>query len=155
MIRGLELPGFFAKVVPADISNSRTENIYPRFNLLFHNGVSGASEKEVLNLKAFKGMTRTFKNASELNSRLSSTPPDRVYQSSYYNNLAAGVFSKGDGLICGLADMPGDVYLFIGLDMGGVHQRAPGSAFLFKRNGAQLGWQFSWSSQAGMDRSEG
>lgn len=67
----------------------------------------------------------------------------KTYQSSYYNNLAAGVFSKGGGLICGLEEMPGDVDLFIGLDMGGVTQKAPGSAFLFTRNGAQLGWQLA------------
>ncbi|PPK50236.1 Piwi domain-containing protein [Marinobacter persicus] len=67
----------------------------------------------------------------------------RTYQRTYYNNLAAGVFSKGGGLICGLGDMPGEVDLFIGLDLGGVSQRAPGSAFLFTRNGAQLGWQLA------------
>lgn len=67
----------------------------------------------------------------------------KTYQSSYYNNLAAGVFSKGGGLICGLGEMPGEVDLFIGLDLGGVSQRAPGSAFLFTRNGAQLGWQLA------------
>lgn len=226
MIRGMELPGFFAKVVPADFSSRNTENICPRFNLLFHKGALGESEKEVLSLKAFKGMSRTqvvclavgtktkpevlrehfsklreacqklcaepipswkgvsspqpLQNASELNIRLHRTPQDntllviaidksvnktevrdvafrhklacqfmltdhspKVYQSSYYNNLAAGVFSKGGGLICGLADIPGDVDLFIGLDMGGVHQRVPGSAFLFTRNGAQLGWQLA------------
>lgn len=67
----------------------------------------------------------------------------KTYQPSYYNNLAAGVFSKGGGLICGLEEMPGDVDLFIGLDMGGVTQKAPGSAFLFTRNGTQLGWQLA------------
>jgi hypothetical protein len=53
------------------------------------------------------------------------------------------VFSKAGGLICGLGEMPGDVDLFIGLNMGGVYQRAPGLAFLFTRNGAQLGWQLA------------
>lgn len=67
----------------------------------------------------------------------------RTYSPNYYGNLAAGVFSKGGGLICGLGDMPGEVDLFIGLDMGGVSQRVPGSAFLFTRNGAQLGWQLA------------
>ena len=47
----------------------------------------------------------------------------------------------GLGLICALDEVPGDVDLFIGLDMGGRSQRVPGSAFLFTRNGAQLGWQ--------------
>jgi argonaute-like protein implicated in RNA metabolism and viral defense len=39
--------------------------------------------------------------------------------------------------------MPGEADLFIGLDMGGVSQRVPGSAFLFNREGAQLGWQLA------------
>ncbi|WP_286788872.1 MULTISPECIES: argonaute PAZ domain-containing protein [unclassified Pseudomonas] len=69
--------------------------------------------------------------------------PARIYQQTYYNNLAAGLFSKAGGLICGLDEMPGDTDLFIGLDLGGVGQRLPGTAFLFTRSGAQLGWQLA------------
>ncbi|WP_313552351.1 argonaute PAZ domain-containing protein [Pseudomonas sp.] len=69
--------------------------------------------------------------------------PSRTYQQTYYNNLAAGLFSKAGGVICGLDEMPGDTDLFIGLDLGGVGQRLPGTAFLFTRNGAQLGWQLA------------
>ena len=69
--------------------------------------------------------------------------PPRTYQPSYYNNLAAGVFSKGGGVLCAIDEMPGDTDLFIGLDLGGVSQRAPGLAFLFTREGAQLGWQLA------------
>jgi len=226
MIKGLVLPGFAAKVVPAHSLEQVAENICPNFRLQFHNGRIGASEKDVLRYKAFQGMTRkqvvclavgtranpeqlsthfqklrdacqllsaeplppwkgvaapqTLKNAMELDIRLSNTPPDntllviaidktinkaeirdvafrhklacqfmltdhnpKTYNANYYGNLSAGVFSKGGGLICGLEEMPGDVDLFIGLDMGGVSQRAPGSAFLFTRHGAQLGWQLA------------
>jgi len=69
-------------------------------------------------------------------------PPKR-YTSSYYNNLAAGVFSKGGGVLCAIEDMPGEADLFLGLDLGGIHQRVPGFAFLFTRDGAQLGWQLA------------
>lgn len=74
--------------------------------------------------------------------------PANKYNDYYYNNLAAGVFSKGGGVLCGLVNMPGNADLFIGLDMGGVSQRVPGSAFLFNREGAQLGWQLA-EAQAG------
>lgn len=226
MVKGLMLPGFAAKVVPMKSSELDADNIRPKFNLCFHNGRTGETEKDVLRWKAFRGMTRTqvvclavgtqtspealsthfqklqsacqqlsaeplptwrgvtsvkpLKNALELDARLGKTPPEntllviaidksvdkaeirdvafrhklacqfmltdhyaKTYQSSYYNNLAAGVFSKGGGLICALGEMPGEVDLFIGLDMGGTSQRAPGSAFLFTRNGAQLGWQLA------------
>ncbi|MBA4500947.1 argonaute PAZ domain-containing protein [Marinobacterium sp. 3-1745] len=226
MVKGLALPGFAAKVVPAKSSERAVDNIRPRFSLRFHNGRSGDKEKDVLQFKAYQGMTRTqvvclavgtkvqpevlsthfqklqaacqklcadplppwkgvmsvspLKNALELDARLSKTPQGNTllvialdksvnkaeirdvafrhklacqfmltdhrpntYQTSYYANLAAGVFSKGGGLICGLDEMPGEVDLFIGLDMGGVSQRAPGSAFLFTRNGVQLGWQLA------------
>lgn len=69
--------------------------------------------------------------------------PHRTYNDAYYNNLAAGVLSKGGGIICALENMPGDADLFVGLDMGGVKTRVPGSAFLFNRNGSQLGWQLA------------
>jgi argonaute-like protein implicated in RNA metabolism and viral defense len=66
-----------------------------------------------------------------------------VYSPSYFNNVAAGVFSKGGGQLCSIDDMPGETDLFIGLDMGGVNVRAPGFAFLFLSSGAQLGWQLA------------
>jgi hypothetical protein len=69
-------------------------------------------------------------------------PPKR-YTPSYYHNLAAGVFSKGGGVLCAIEDMPGEADLFLGLDLGGVRQRVPGFAFLFTRDGAQLGWQLA------------
>jgi len=69
--------------------------------------------------------------------------PRSVYRPSYYNNLAAGLFSKAGGIICALDDMPGDTELFVGLDLGGTGQRIPGIAFLFTREGFQLGWQLA------------
>ena len=65
------------------------------------------------------------------------------YSDSYYHNLAAGLFSKGGGQLCAIENMPGDSDLFIGLDMGGTTTRSPGFAFLFTREGAQLGWQLA------------
>ncbi|MDP4548699.1 Piwi domain-containing protein [Marinobacter sp. MDS2] len=226
MVKGLRLPGFGTKVVPVTSLENAADNICPPFSLTFHNGRTSDTEKAVLALGAFRGMTRSqvvclavgtsvtsdvlsrhfyklrescqrlsagplpkwlgmttpkpLKDAQELDKRLADTPPEntllvvaidrsvdkatirdvafrhklacqfmltdhnpKTYQNSYYNNLAAGVFSKGGGLICGLGEMPGEVDLFIGLDMGGVSQRAPGSAFLFTCNGAQLGWQLA------------
>jgi len=226
MIKGLQLPGFAASVVPVDFSRQGVDNLRPSFSLRFHQGRRGQSEKDVLRLKAYRGMTRTqvvclavgtrtsadelsihfqklraacqqlsgdplppwkggnrvqpLKDAQELDKRLSQTPPENTllviaidskadkrgirdvafrhklacqfmltdhrpntYNRNYYGNLAAGVFSKGGGLICALDQVPGKVDLFIGLDMGGQSQRAPGSAFLFTRNGAQLGWQLA------------
>ncbi len=62
-----------------------------------------------------------------------------IYNTSYFNNVAAGLFSKGGGQLCAIDNMPGETDLFIGLDMGGVNVRAPGFAFLFLSSGAQLG----------------
>ncbi|MGD7034110.1 Piwi domain-containing protein [Methylotuvimicrobium buryatense] len=70
-----------------------------------------------------------------------------VYSPSYFNNVAAGLFSKGGGQLCAIDDMPGETDLFIGLDMGGISVRAPGFAFLFLRSGAQLGWQLADKQQ--------
>ncbi len=70
-----------------------------------------------------------------------------IYTEHYFNNVAAGLFSKGGGQLCAIDDMPGDTDLFIGLDMGGVKVRAPGFAFLFLRSGAQLGWQLADKQQ--------
>lgn len=69
--------------------------------------------------------------------------PADTYKEPYYNNLAAGLFSKAGGMICAIDEMPGDTELFIGLDLGGTGQRLPGIAFLFTREGAQLGWQLA------------
>ena len=77
--------------------------------------------------------------------------PDRLYTDSfsgnYYNNVAAGLFSKGGGQLCEIQNLPGDADLFIGLDMGGVNLRFPGVSFLFTASGAQLGWQIADSQQ--------
>jgi hypothetical protein len=70
-----------------------------------------------------------------------------VYNPSYFNNVAAGVFSKAGGQLCAIDDMQGETDLFIGLDMGGVNVRAPGFAFLFLSSGAQLGWQLADKQQ--------
>jgi len=226
MVKGLTLPGFKTRLVPIEPPAQAVGNICPPFRLRFRQGRTGDTEKAVLKLGAFQGMTRTqvvclavgteaspealrqhfqklrdacgqlfaasspkwfglsaprpLKDARELDERLTKTPPEntllliaidasvskaelrdvsfrhelpcqfmrtdhprKVYAKGYYQNLAAGVFSKGGGLICDLGEMPGEVDLFIGLDLGGVSQRAPGSAFLFTRNGAQLGWQLT------------
>jgi len=66
-----------------------------------------------------------------------------TYNSSYFNNVAAAIFSKGGGQLCAIDNMPGETDLFIGLDMGGVNVRAPGVAFLYLSSGAQLGWQLA------------
>lgn len=227
ILKGLELPCLGTKACVEDYSISGgAKNICPPFNLLFSRNKQGSHEEEVINKKAYKGMTRSqvvciaighhasdkklnehfekvraacqklsaeqlppwkgvnnpqaLSSPQELNTRLKQNLPEntllliaidksvkkeeirdiafrhklacqfmltdypeKTYSPFYYNNLAAGVFSKGGGLICGLGNMQGEVDLFIGLDMGGVHQRAPGSAFLFTRNGAQLGWQLA------------
>jgi len=70
------------------------------------------------------------------------------YSGNYYNNVAAGLFSKGGGQLCEIQNLPGDVDLFVGLDMGGVNLRFPGVSFLFTASGAQLGWQIA-DSQLG------
>ncbi|KJY87703.1 hypothetical protein CWB89_10225 [Pseudoalteromonas piscicida] len=70
-----------------------------------------------------------------------------IYSTSYYRNVAAGLFSKAGGQLVALANMPGQADLFIGLDMGGTHLRFPGVSFLFSATGAQLGWQIADSQQ--------
>lgn len=66
-----------------------------------------------------------------------------IYNSSYFNNVATGLFSKGGGQLCAVTNMSGETDLFIGLDMGGVNVRAPACAFLFSKSGIQLGWQLA------------
>lgn len=70
-----------------------------------------------------------------------------IYSEPYFNNVAAGLFSKGGGQLCAIENMPGDTDLFIGLDMGGVQVRSPGFAFLFLNSGTQLGWQLADKQQ--------
>ncbi len=226
MIKGLRLPFFEAELTKLDLGDDCASNIRPTFKLKFSDGRMGSSERDVLKLKAYKGMTindvvcigvgvdinegrlrahftevkkicdglshngkavwrglsnpQIIRDVSELSDRLSRSEldstmlviaidgetnkqkirdvafnrnlpcqfmrtdhPERIYQKTYYANLAAGVFSKGGGVICAIDSMPGDVELFIGLDMGGSTQRAPGTAFVFTRDGAQLGWQIA------------
>ena len=69
--------------------------------------------------------------------------PNVYLQGSYSGNIAAGVFSKGGGQLCKINNMPGDSELFIGLDMAGTTVRSPGFAFLFTKEGTQLGWQLA------------
>lgn len=224
MIEGIQIPYFNARLRRIDRMNDHAASIKPFFNLIFAHGKQATSEKEVIKLGAYQGMTRkrivpmiattdpsdaeraknhfkqiqqtcdrwskttspawtkapTVADAEELDSRLTGKDfsdsllliglgkqadkralrdvayrhgiatqfmrldhPPQQYQAPYYNNLAAGVFSKAGGMICALKDMPGDTELFIGLDFGGVSQRAPGMAFLFTQTGTQLGWQLA------------
>lgn len=102
-------------------------------------GLMEKSDKAVIRDTAFSyGLATQFM-------RLDHKP--NVYNSSYFNNVAAGLFSKGGGQLCAINDMPGETDLFIGLDMGGVNVRAPGFAFLFLNSGAQLGWQLADKQQ--------
>ncbi|MCF6439858.1 argonaute PAZ domain-containing protein [Pseudoalteromonas luteoviolacea] len=71
----------------------------------------------------------------------------KTYQTTYYRNVAAGLFSKAGGQLAALTNLPGKVDLFIGLDMGGTHLRFPSVSFLFSATGAQLGWQIADSQQ--------
>ena len=77
--------------------------------------------------------------------------PEKLYTDSfsgnYFNNVAAGLFSKGGGQLCEIQNLPGDADLFVGLDMGGVNLRFPGVSFLFTASGAQLGWQIADAQQ--------
>jgi hypothetical protein len=102
-------------------------------------GLTEKSDKAAIRDTAFSyGLATQFM-------RLDHKP--NVYNSSYFNNVAAGLFSKGGGQLCAINDMPGETDLFIGLDMGGVSVRAPGFAFLFLNSGAQLGWQLADKQQ--------
>lgn len=95
---------------------------------------------ECANKCALRGAA--FRNGLATQFMLLDHEPGR-YQPSYYNNLAAGLFSKAGGILCALEDIPGDTELFVGLDLGGIEQRAPGMAFLFTREGTHLGWQLA------------
>ena len=141
MVKELALPAFEAKLVQAVSTEQATENIRPRLsqappaNTLLVIAIDKTVNKAEIRDVAFRyGLACQF--------MLSDHAP-KTYSVNYYGNLVAGVFSKAGGLICGVGEMPGDVDLFIGLNMGGVSQRAPGLAFLFTRNGAQLGWQLA------------
>ncbi len=118
----------------AEALNQRLGQRRPDNTLLLIGLGRGADKKKIRDVAYRYGLATQFMRLDH---------PPRTYQPSYYNNLAAGVFSKGGGVLCAIDDMPGDTDLFIGLDLGGVSQRAPGLAFLFTREGAQLGWQLA------------
>lgn len=102
---------------------------------MFLIGLGEGADKRALRDVAFRhGIATQFM-------RLDYSP--KRYTDYYYNNLAAGLFSKAGGIICAVDDMPGDTELFVGLDLGGTGQRVPGMAFLFTRKGVQLGWQLA------------
>lgn len=118
----------------AEALNQRLGQRKPENTLLLIGLGRGADKKKIRDVAYRYGLATQFMRLDH---------PPRTYQASYYSNLAAGVFSKGGGVLCAIDDMPGDTDLFIGLDLGGVSQRAPGLAFLFSREGAQLGWQLA------------
>lgn len=62
------------------------------------------------------------------------------YDDYYWSNLAAGVFSKAGGILSKMINIPGPHQLFIGIDLGGQHLRAVGSAMLMTADGSLLGW---------------
>lgn len=62
------------------------------------------------------------------------------YDEYYWSNLAAGVFSKAGGILSKMTNIPGPHQLFIGIDLGGQHLRAVGSAMLMTADGSLLGW---------------
>lgn len=118
----------------AEALNQRLGQRKPDNTLLLIGLGRGADKRKIRNVAYRYGLATQFMRLDH---------PPRTYQASYYNNLAAGVFSKGGGVLCAIDNMPGNTDLFIGLDLGGVSQRAPGLAFLFTREGAQLGWQLA------------
>ncbi|HNQ49503.1 MAG TPA: Piwi domain-containing protein [Hydrogenophilus thermoluteolus] len=63
-----------------------------------------------------------------------------IYNDYYFSNVAAGLYTKAGGVLCTLDNLPGEADLFLGIDLGGQRERAPAAAFLFARDGAQLGW---------------
>lgn len=102
-------------------------------------GLTGKSDKVAIRDIAFSyGLATQFMRLDHRSN---------IYSASYFNNVAAGIFSKGGGQLCAIDEMPGETDLFIGLDMGGINVRAPGFAFLFLRSGAQLGWQLADKQQ--------
>lgn len=118
----------------AEMLNHRLDQRKPESTLLLIGLGRGADKRKIRNVAYRYGLATQFMRLDH---------PPRTYQNTYYNNLAAGLFSKGGGILCAIDDMPGETDLFIGLDLGGISQRAPGLAFLFTREGAQLGWQLA------------
>lgn len=224
MVRSIQIPYWNAALRTIEDLGQKTRSLKPTVRLKFAHGKCADNEQAVLQLGAYRGMTRkrivlitvgaepteiasaqwhflkvkeicdrwsgstspswtqivNFKDAEALEARLiEKNLPDTVllialgkqtdkrrirdiafgcgiatqfmrldhpketYQNPYYNNLAAGLFSKAGGMICAIDEMPGDTELFVGLDLGGTGQRVPGIAFLFTREGAQLGWQLA------------
>ncbi|WP_036250713.1 Piwi domain-containing protein [Methylobacter sp. BBA5.1] len=136
-----ELPPFTSfppSIGNADELDARLHKKCPD-NAILLIGLTEKSDKAAIRDTAFNyGLVTQFM-------RLDHKP--KVYDSFYFNNVAAGLFSKGGGQLCAVNDMPGETELFIGLDMGGVNVRAPGFAFLFLNSGAQLGWQLADKQQ--------
>ena len=127
-----------ARIESADELDARLTRNAPADAMLLVAMGRGADKRAIRNAAFRYGLATQFMRLDHKSG---------TYQPPYYNNLAAGLFSKGGGMICGLGEMPGDTDLFIGLDLGGIGQRAPGLAFLFTREGAQLGWQLADAQQ--------
>jgi hypothetical protein len=128
------LKKFPAPVENANELDARLNKKNPK-NAILLIGLTDKSDKVAIRDTAFSyGLATQFMRLDHRSN---------VYSPSYFNNVAAGVFSKGGGQLCSIDDMPGETDLFIGLDMGGVNVRAPGFAFLFLSSGAQLGWQLA------------
>jgi len=136
-----ELPPLKKFPAPVENANELDARLHKKnpTNAILLIGLTGKSDKVAIRDTAFSyGLATQF---MRLDHRAN------VYSPSYFNNVAAGVFSKGGGQLCAIDDMPGETDLFIGLDMGGVNVRAPGFAFLFLSSGAQLGWQLADKQQ--------
>jgi len=109
-------------------------------------GIDSSSDKRLIRDIAFKhGLATQFYRLDH---------KEATYkQSTYYNNIAAGLFSKAGGQICRIANMPGHSDMFVGLDFSGISVRAPGMSFIFANDGTQLGWQLG-DSQNGEKMSD-
>jgi hypothetical protein len=129
-----QLTKFPDSVENADELDTRLNKKNPN-NAILLIGLTNKSNKAAIRDTAFSyGLATQFMILDHKSS---------TYNSSYFNNVAAAIFSKGGGQLCAIDNMPGETDLFIGLDMGGVNVRAPGVAFLYLSSGAQLGWQLA------------
>jgi len=135
------LPPLTQWPVPIEHANELDKRLHDKCpeNAILLIGVKEGADKAAIRDTAFSyGLATQFMRLDHKHN---------IYTKHYFNNVAAGLFSKGGGQLCAIDDMPGDTDLFIGLDMGGVKVRAPGFAFLFLRSGAQLGWQLADKQQ--------
>lgn len=129
------LPNQAIQIQNAEALDERLQKRCPS-NAILLIGLAPGADKQSIRDVAYSNQlaTQFFKLDHEL----------KTYdQPSYAANIAAGLFSKGGGQLCKISNMPGDCELFIGLDMAGTTVRTPGFAFLFTREGAQLGWQLA------------